>query len=716
MANNVEFLFYPGSIAVVGVSDDPHKLSSIYFNNLVDSGYKGKLFPVNPKHTSLYGYPCFAKVSDIPEPVDQVAILIPAQFVLDVIKDCALKGVKTALIISAGFGELGEEGKKTEQEMVAIARQAGMRILGPNIIGVLNTAAKMNSSWMQLLPRSGDVSFLSQSGAFCTAVLDMALNRNLGFYNFCSIGNKSDLNEYDLIDYWYQDQNTKVIGAYLEEISNGFDLLKYLDTQQTIKPLILFKPGKSNEAVKAIVSHTGSLAGSREVTAAAIRQSGIVEANTTTELISDFMAFSWSRIPKGNRVAIITNAGGPGIMATDGVVQNGLTLAPLTDATKAELAKVLPPASNLHNPVDILGDAQSDRYLAATDIIIKDPNVDLILYIITPQYITQIEDTAKMIIRTKKHSEMPIFTVFLGEKYVSIGIERMYDARVPVFSEIDEAVKAIADLIKFSSYMQGRKLEQEQAKYEFVVQNYRKGQYQSEVEQFTQSAVDKPVSLPDELCARMSVETGLDLPRQQLCASLDEAKTFAAQIYPVVLKAPNELLAHKTEFKAVYVNLKNDQELSTAFSELLNTVITASGNPAPKLMVQEMITAQEEIFIGANRDGGSEVYAGGHKGFGHLIVTGKGGVNTEVYKDLAYVLVPAAREQISAALDSTKVAKSLHGFRGMPPLAIDKLLNALESVQKLLVLYPQIISMDINPVLMTTERAVAVDIKLYVQK
>lgn len=716
MANNVEFLFYPNSIAVVGVSEDPHKLASIFFNNLIDSGYKGKLFPVNPKYTELYGYNCYSKVSDIPEPVDQVAVLIPSQFVLDVIKDCAQKSVKTVLIISAGFGEMGEEGKHIEQEMVAIARQTGMRILGPNIIGVLNTASKMNSSWMQLLPRSGDVAFLSQSGAFCTAVLDMALNRNLGFYNFCSIGNKSDLNEFDLIDYWYQDQNVKVIGAYLEEISNGYDLLRYLNTQQTLKPLVLLKPGKSNEAVKAIASHTGSLAGSQEVMATAIKQSGMVEANTTTELISDFMAFSWSRIPKGKRVAIITNAGGPGIMATDAVIQNGLELAQLTDVTKEELKKVLPPASNLHNPIDILGDALSDRYLVATDIILKDPNVDLILYIITPQYITQIEDTAKMIIRTKKHFEMPIITVFLGEKYVSIGIERMFDAKVPVFSEIDEAVKAIADLIKFSIFNQNRKLDQELSKYEFVNQNYQKGQYYSEVEQIALTVADKPISLPDELCARMAQEIGLDLPKQQLCATIDEAKTFAAQLYPVVLKAPNELLAHKTEFKAVYVNLNNEQELTNAFTELFNTLTVAVGIPNPKLMVQEMIKSKEEIFIGANRDGGSEVYSGGKKGFGHLIVTGKGGIHTEIYKDLAYFLVPASHEQISIALDNTKVSKSLKGARGMAPLAIEKLLNALEAVQKMLVLYPQIISMDINPVLMTEDRAVNVDIKLYVQK
>ena len=350
MTDNLNALFYPNTIAVVGVSEDPHKLGSIFFNNLLDGNFIGKVFPVNPKHQNLYGHTCYASVGSIPDTIDQVAILVPAQFVLDIIKDCATKGVKSVMIISAGFGEVGEEGKKIETEIVNVARAAGIRILGPNIIGVINTENNMNSSWMQLSPERGDIAFLSQSGAFCTGVLDMSLKKNLGFYNFCSIGNKSDINELDLVSYWLADDHVKVIGTYLEEINSGYQLMKLINTHQNKKPVLLFKPGKSDEAKQAIASHTGSMAGSTETILAAYAQSNLIEVTTATELLSDFMTFSWSKEAKGKRIAIITNAGGPGIMATDKIIENGLELAVLSEDTKSKLKGVLPSAANNHNP------------------------------------------------------------------------------------------------------------------------------------------------------------------------------------------------------------------------------------------------------------------------------------------------------------------------------------------------------------------------------
>lgn len=713
MANNVEYLFSPNSIAVVGVSEDAHKLSSIFFNNLVDAGYKGKLFPVNPKYKELYGYQCYPKVSAIPDEVDQVAILIPAPYVLDTIRDCAFKGVKTALIISAGFGEMGEEGKKLERKIVETASAVGMRILGPNIIGVINTMDNVNSSWMQLFPDEGKVSFLSQSGAFCTAVLDMAIKEKVGFHNFCSIGNKADVNELDLIDYWYNDDNVNVIGAYLEEIKNGYDLLKYINTSERVKPVILFKPGKTNAAVKAISSHTGSMAGSVETVQTAIRQSGMIEVNSMAEMMSNFMSFSRSKLPEGNRIAIITNAGGPGIMATDAIVQNGLELAGLRPETKEALKKALPEAASVNNPVDILGDALADRYLTATNIVLNDPGVDMIMYIVTPQYITQIEDTAKMIIRLKKSTNKPVFTVFLGEKYVSIGIERMHDAQVPVFNDVVQAVTSISDLVGYSAYVRSRQNLMERGKYEFINQNMGKGVFTAEINAMLKEG--EQVSVPDDLIAKMAAEVGFDTPKQMLAENLEQALQFAQFHYPVVIKAPNELLAHKTDFKAVYVNLNTPEDLTASYSQLVTTVAQASGIPNPQILIQEMVKAKEEIFIGANRDGASDVYTGGKKGFGHLIITGKGGIYTEVYKDIAHMLVPATKAEMERAFNETKISKIVKGVRGQAPLVMDKIIAAIEAVQKLVILYPQIASMDINPILVNEERAVAVDIKLFVQ-
>lgn len=713
MANNIEFVFSPKSIAVVGVSEDAHKLASIFFNNLIDAGYEGKLYPVNPKYQELYGCKCYAKVSDIPEEVDQVAILIPAKFVLDVITDCSQKNVKAALIISAGFGEMGQAGKDLEKEIVAIANTTGMRILGPNIIGVINTFDNINSSWMQLFPEEGNVSFLSQSGAFCTAVLDRAINQKVGFCNFCSIGNKADIDELDLINEWYHNDHVKVIGAYLEEINNGFNLLRYLNTSEIIKPIVLFKPGKTNAAVKAISSHTGSMAGSVETISAAIKQSPLIEVNSMSEMMSNFMVFSRSNIPSGNKIAIITNAGGPGIMATDAIVQNGLELATLSEGTKTALKSVLPEAASVNNPVDILGDALADRYLAATNIVLEDPSVDMIMFIVTPQFITQIEDTAKMIIRLKKSHSKPVFTVFLGEKYVSIGIERMHDAYVPVFDEITTAVSSIADIVDYGKYLANRNLDFEKSKYQIVADTKWKGMYTEQVNALLKE--NELISVPDDLIAKMAEEVGFDSPKQLLANSLEEATSFAASCYPVVIKAPNELLAHKTDFKAVFVNLANAEELSTAYTELVATVTKATGNNQPQILIQEMIKSQEEIFIGANRDGGMNVYDGNSQGFGHLLITGKGGIYTEVYKDIAHVLVPASQQQIKDTFSTTNISKIINGVRGQNPLAYEKIISAIESVQKLVLLYPQISSMDINPILVNAERAVAVDIKLFIQ-
>jgi acetyltransferase len=713
MNSDLTSLFYPKSIAVVGVSSDPRKLSSIFFTNLIDAGYKGELFPVNPKYENLFGYQCYKSVSSIPNEVEQVAILIPSQFVLDVVKDCAEKNVKSIMIISAGFGESGPEGEALEQEVVKVAKEAGIRILGPNIIGVVNTAYKLNSSWMQLFPKEGNISFLSQSGAFCTAILDISLRRNLGFYNFCSVGNKADINELDLINHWYQDDKVKVIGAYLEEIAHGYDLHKFLATTDLIKPIILLKPGKSEEAVKAIASHTGSLAGTSEIIDALVSQTNLVYSESSNELLDDLMSFSWSKQVKGNKVLVITNAGGPGIMATDAIIGNGLKMAALSDATKEELKKILPAAASVNNPIDVLGDASADRYQQASDIVLKDENVDAVMFILTPQYITEIEDTAKTIIRLKRFSSKPLFAVFLGQKYVDIGIERLFDAHVPVFNEIEFTAKAIADLFGFYQALNNRDLETNNRIFSEFESLINKGLYNQEIEHL--ASIGENVSVPDTLAFKMAKESGLDMPAQELCENFEQAKLFAGAYYPVVLKIPNEFLAHKTEEKALKVNIKDETELEAAFKELKDTLdrIGQGGKP---LLIQEMVKAEQEFFIGSNRDGDSTVYSGGKSGFGHLLVYGQGGIYTEIFKDLAHTLVPTSKAILENDLSKTKIDKILQGARGLEPLARDRIVDSLLAVQKLVALYPKIVSLDINPLLITKDRAVAVDIKIYLKQ
>lgn len=709
MTTNLKYIFNPKSIAVVGVSQDPQKLASVFFNNLIEGEFKGKLYPVNPKYDSLYGYKAFPNLTSIPGKIDQVAILVPSKFVLDIVKDCVAKKVKVILLISAGFSEIGEQGQALEREIARIAKENHIRLVGPNIIGALCPKYHLNSSWAQSLPKEGHIAFVSQSGAFCTAVLDMALSRNLGFSHFLSIGNKADVHELDLFKHWNEDKDVSVMGAYIEEIEYGQELIDFITSRNNKKPVIIYKPGKTQEAVKAIASHTGSMAGSVETIQTAFQQFGIIEVNTPDQLFNAFMTFSWFKaLPKGNKVAVITNAGGPGIMATDKIINHCLNMAKLSTETQLKLKDALPVASSTHNPVDVLGDAWTDRYQAATEILMSAEEVDMILYLLTPQFTTQVEETSKMIIEMSKHGNKPVYPVYLGEKYTRPSLQRMFDSQVPAFRSIRDAV--------FSMMINTNYQRQRKTKYPLktseILKKIGKGRYSLEIEEYAMSNPQNP--LPEEMSAKIATEVGLGLPKAQVCKNLDNALKFASKHYPVVIKAPNSVIAHKTDFRALYLNLRSEKQLIKAYQQLEKTIVKQTQTNKPEILIQEMIQPEEELLIGANRDGSSQVYIEGIPGFGHLLVFGKGGIYTEIYKDLAYALVPADRRIIEKALFSTKVSKILKGARGNKPLAWKKVIDTIEAVQKMVLLYPKIKSLDINPLLVTKDRAIAVDVKIFV--
>jgi acetyltransferase len=707
---SLEFLFNPKSIAIVGVSEDPTKLGSVLLSNLVDAKYEGKIYPVNPKHTQLYGFKTYSSVSQIPEVVDLVCIVVPAQFVKDILEDSGKKGVQGAVIISAGFSELGNEGAKIEEELYQISQKYNIRILGPNCLGAIVPSNNINVSFAASRPADGNIAFFSQSGAFCTAMLDMSLEKNVGFSHFISFGNKVDINENDLIKDWLNDDRVKVIGGYIEEIESGHKMIDIYQASETRKPLVLFKPGDSQEAQKAISSHTGSLAGSMQTFRTAMEQSGIILATEVNQMFNLMMSFSWSKIPKGNRVAIVTNAGGPGIIATDAIVRKGLKMAEISEDSKQAIKSFLPPTASVINPVDVIGDALAERYRAPIDILIKDDNVDCILVILTPQLVTQIEDTAKLIINTAKLSKKPIYTVFLGGKYVSFGLQRLYDEKIPAFRYIDEAVDVISSMYKYQQYGDSNK--DTEIQNNLLNSNLAKGKYSSQIKQLL---ADEVVALPEDLAVKLVDEVGIVLPKQIVTSSINEAIDFAKDYYPVVLKATTEIIAHKTDQKALYLNIKNEEELRSSFEELITMIRSTFNVENPEILIQEMIMADEEIFIGANRDGTSNVYENNQPGFGHLLAFGKGGIYTEVYKDIAYSLVPAKRTDIESALTGTKVFQIINGARGKEKLAMDKLVDMIESIQELVLLYPEIESLDINPVLLTKDRAVCVDLKVFIK-
>jgi acetyl coenzyme A synthetase (ADP forming)-like protein len=703
----LDYLFKPKSVAIVGASEDPSKISSVIFSNLIEAKFEGEIYPVNPKYKELLGRKCYPDIASIGSIVDTVVIAIPSDAVMGVLEEAGKSKAKCAIIISAGFKEIGEVGIERERKLTEISRKYNIRILGPNCLGEIIPESGVNLSFAASHPIKGDIAFLSQSGAFCTAILDMSLERNLGFSHFVSFGNKVDINENDFLDEWLADPKVNVIGGYIEEIDDGQELIQIYKESEVKKPFVLLKPGESTQAVKAMASHTGSLSGSHQAFKTSMSEAGIIVAKDANHMFNLMMGFSWSKLPKGKRVAVVTNAGGPGIISTDAIINAGLEMAEISEDTKKLMAEQLPPNASLNNPIDVIGDALAERYRAPIDILLKDPNVDSILVVLTPQLVTQIEDTAKLIINSSKVSDKPIFAVFLGGKYISYGLQRLYDDHVPAYNDINQAVDVIADLARFYEVSQDTGID-----YENLLQDLEKGNHKQFFDTISKGEIKV---MPDVLAEEMAREIGLDLPKQILSKSYADAAKFSKELYPVVLKVPASVLTHKTERKAVVVGIKNQKMLEEAYYGLEKMLRTEFDVHEPEIWVQEQLTGHE-MFIGVDRDGPSDVYTAKTNGFGHLLAFGLGGIYVEVLKDIGYSIVPSTADQITKALKKTKTFPIISGARGKNPYAVDKLVDAVLKVQKLVLLYPQIVGIDLNPVFLTEDRAICVDIKIYVMK
>ncbi|MBN1618035.1 acetate--CoA ligase family protein [Candidatus Dojkabacteria bacterium] len=704
--NNLDSLLNPKSVAIVGVSSDPGKIGSILLLNIISAGFEGDIFIINPKYQELFDRKVYPSIKAVGEEIDLVCIAIPSQFVEPVVDECIEKNVKSVIIISAGFGELNEEGKALEQRISNKVKKAGIRLLGPNCLGMINPLTKINASFAASNPIEGNIAFLSQSGAVCTAILDMSLSRNLGFSNFVSLGNKSDVSEVDLIKYFVNHEKVSVIGAYLEELDGGRQILDIASSSN--KPIVMLKAGETEQAQKAIASHTGSLAGSVKTVKTALNQSGIIQVNGENEMFNLLMGFSWTHIPKGPNVAIVTNAGGPGIIATDTILKSGLKMAEISEESRKSIKDSLPDTASVLNPIDVIGDALAARYKLPIETLIHDDNVDSILIILTPQLVTQIEDTAKLIIESAKFSKKPIYAVFLGGKYVSFGIQRMYDAKVPVFDSIREAVDVISCMYEYGRYKDEKN---EHPRFIPIDTAYTEGKFHHEI---IQNSSHETGVLFENVVASIATEFGLDLPKQFVSSNIEEVAAFAKSCFPVVMKATTADIVHKTDFKAIYFNIQDDAALRANFYQLATDIQEKTGNNRPSILVQEQIKFEKEFFIGANRDGSKQVYSD-NTGLGHLLMFGTGGIYTEIYKDLEQILIPSSSEFIEKKLERTAIWKIIKGARGKDVLAFDKVLNTIDAVQKMLIAYPEIISLDLNPVLVTIDRAICVDVKMFVR-
>lgn len=689
--------FKPQSIAVIGASADRHKIGAAMFSNLINAGFQGRVFPVNPKYKTLHGAKCYNSVSEIDEEVEMVLIAIPAKHVIPAVQEAIEKNVKYAIVISAGFSETGPEGLKLERELSEVVKGSDLRLLGPNCLGIIAPHLRVNASFAAHMPKIGNIAFLSQSGAFNTALLDMAAKAKLGFSHFVSMGNKIDLNEVDFLQQWLHDDNVEVIGMYLEEFDNGRELIEIAQTAK--KPIVILHPGQSKAAQAAIASHTGSLADEAEVVHSALRKGNIVQVDNIEKMFNALEFFSINNNRNyGRRIAVVTNAGGPGVIATDLISEKGLDIVDFSVGLQGYLSTQLPSSASVHNPVDLLGDARADRYAFALDALVDNQEVDTIVTVLTPQYMTEIEETAEIIVDKLKHTNKMIFPVFIGGKDTDEGLKIIREAGFTAYSQLNDGINALASAI---NWQEGKFADKHSIKPGVFTPL-------SKFLDLTDFVSDEEKPLPYYLSRQLAEQVGLFLPAEILTNQAEEAVKFADSVgYPVVVKATTEQIVHKTDKKALYLNLNTPEDVTNAVHWLQGMLYEEAGIEKATVLVQEQLEfSGQELIMGIKRS----------NSFGPLMLFGAGGIYTEVFQDAASVIVPANHEELVDLINSTRVSQIIHGARTGKELAFDKAVQMLGQLQLLAMSYPSISAIDINPVILNQEVAIAADLKVFVKK
>jgi acetyltransferase len=695
--------FTPDSVAVIGASTNPQKLGYAVLENLVAGGFskRGTVYPINPKAEAILGLKAYPSVLEVPEPIDLAVIVIPYSQVPDALRTCGEKNIPAVIVISAGFREAGREGLERELELIDIAKEYNLRLIGPNCLGVIDTFTPLNASFSAGTPPSGPMAFMSQSGALGTAVLDISLAGRLGLSKFVSLGNKADVDEIDLLRAWEDDPNTRVIMIYSEGMSNGQEFINTARQVTSKKPVVAIKSGVTQSGSRAVSSHTGSLAGTEQAYHAAFRQAGVLRAESMETLFDISLALGYQPLLQGDRIAIITNAGGPGILATDALERSGLSLAQLEIKTITTLSQHLPDAASAANPVDVLGDARADRYQMALETIIADPNVDGLLVLLTPQAMTEIEATAEVIGRISDEIDKPIITCFMGEAKVDSGVDRLQKYQVPNYPFPERAALAFKAMSDYRQVLSRPKPEY----VEFEVDR-----------KTTQQVFDKVheqgrLSIGDSEARQILTAYGLKIPESKLAADPDEAVEIANEIgYPVVLKIASPDILHKTDVGGVKIGLESAEQVQDAFELMFYRAQRYL--PQAHLwgcLVQEMVPPGGlEVLIGMNRD----------PQFGPLVTFGLGGIYVETLKDVTFRIAPFSVQSAEKMLSEIRAHAILDGVRGEPPVDKAAIIDVLLRIAQLVQDFPEIVELDINPLMVypKSQGAIAIDMRLVLSK
>jgi acetate---CoA ligase (ADP-forming) len=693
-------LFSPKSIAVVGASGTPGTVGNAIMGHLIFGGFTGVVYPVNPRTKSVFGSRCIPDIASIQDDVDLAVVIIPATAVEDVVTACADRGTRNILVISAGFKEVGGEGVEREKRVRAIARERGLNIVGPNCLGIINTdpTVRMNAAFGGAMPKPGNLGLISQSGALSAALLDYARGRNIGFSLFASFGNKADLSEIDLLRSLAADERTKVILMYVEDLTSGGEFIQAaydITHGPNAKPIIAIKTGRTPQGAAAAASHTGSLAGSDEVYDALMAQAGVLRIESVEDMFDYAESFIDPCMPAGKRTAIVTNAGGPGIMATDACIRYGLELAKFQDYTVKSLKFQMPPAASLKNPVDVIGDARHDRYRAALDAVTADEGVDQIMVLVTPQSMTDVAEIAGVIADTKEFCPKPIAACMMGLVDVEPGVKVLKNRHVPTYNFPENAMRALAAKCRFAEWVNT------------PASNF----HTFEV---NRAAVDK--LLDEELAAGRTqvVELGamevfrhygFPLVPFKLARTADEAIAAAKEMgFPVVMKISGPKILHKTDVGGVKLNLKDEKMVREAYDGMIASVKSKMGADIEiwGVLIQKMLAPGKETILGMTRD----------DRFGPLLMFGLGGIYTEALRDVTFRLAPIRENSARKMVTGIRSYRLLEGVRGEAPSDIGAIMECLLRLSQLVVEHPRIKEIDLNPLIVYPQGAVVADARI----
>lgn len=695
-------LFAPKSVAVFGASDQTDSVGKIVFQNMLQSGYQGALYPINPNHPKIQGHKAYASIAQIQEVIDLAIIATPPHTVPDIIEECGKHNVKAAVIITAGFGEAGATGVKLERAVLENARRHNIRLIGPNCLGVMRPDIGLNATFNHGSANIGNLAFVSQSGALCTAILDWAKTNDVGFSSVISMGSSIDVDFGEILDYLVSDIKTQSILLYIEGIRNARSFMSAIRAAAQVKPVILVKVGRHSVSSKAAMSHTASLVGSDDAFDAAVRRAGVVRVQTVTQLFSVAKALSCGFHPTGNRLAIVTNGGGPGVMATDMAADLGLAMATLSEKTIENLNQVLPAMWSHGNPVDIIGDAQSDRYHHAVKACLEDPNVDGVLTILTPQAMTKPLEAANTVIELSNQYSKPLLACWMGGTQVLESRKLFNRARKPSFRTPEPAVEVFSFL---SKYYQNQKLLVQ-------VPGPLSHQLEPDVEgarMVIEGALQERRKILNEMESKALLSAfHIPVARTLIARSPNEALQIALELgFPVAMKINSPDITHKTDAGGVLLNLANAQAVPAAYHEIMDNV--RQYRPEARIdgvSIQPMVVKPNgrELMVGVTND----------PVFGPVITFGAGGTMVEVMGDRSVALPPLNTFLVKDLIQGTRISKMLGAFRHMPPVNMDALESLLLRVSEMVCELPMLMEMDINPLIVDEHGALAADARVLV--